>query len=684
MDRWFESGTQNDDLPDKPPNAEEMLLIDSIAFTVFTTLMIFTFFTIYRFKHSKIPFVHESGMSILYGVIMGGIIAKLPGHMVQSRMIFDPQTFFFVLLPPIIFTAGYEMKRWHFFVNFGPILLYALFGTMISTAIIGLATYGIIVLALEDYGDTNIVDCMLFGALISATDPVTTLAIFSELDADITLYNLVFGESVLNDAVAIVVYSAFFRFKEALDEGHAEDRTIAQKIGYIAGSFLTNFLGAICIGVGTGMFTALLTKFSDLRKEPMLETAIFVTLSYMSFLIAQSAGISGIVCILFCGITNAHYTWHNLSKRSKSWTSDFFGLMNFLAENFIFSYMGLTLFAFPNHVYRPFLIFGSIVICIVARVFNIFPISFIINLRRKVGDRIPLNIQAMMTWSGLRGAIAFALAMNQTFNYGSDETEDMFLTTTLMIVLVTVIIFGGCTEEVMKALKIPMGCLPEDECEAVVDEAENVHSGGIYARYGSMTHNVSSLDLQRLLEQYQANDLPELDGIPENRMPLRSDSVRSETVPGQRHGIHITSPLQVWTLLDEQFLIPLLVSEHGKASHNELRQIRNETLARVNSRTWAGGEPSNRPPSARRVGFQAVSQTSGSTDSRTALRESDGGHLMTPTGPGSRPHQNYGTTGNTNGAREQRSSHSDDGWSIATSDDPRVDDFDHHHPNAHH
>eukprot|EP00127_Corallochytrium_limacisporum_P004446 Clim_evm8s163 gene=Clim_evmTU8s163 len=500
--------------PTDVDSADELLIVDSVAILAMVALLILTIITIWIFKTRRLQFVHESGMSIIYGIIAGAIISAAPGSAVQNRTIFDPQTFFFVLLPPIIFTAGYEMKRAHFFRNIGPILLYAFVGTLISTLIVGILVWVITLLGFENYGQIGMVDCFLFGALISATDPVTTLAIFSELNADVNLYNLIFGESVLNDAVAITIYNAIYSFKK--------DTTHATSIGAIFGYFIINFMGALGIGVAVGIITALVTKFTTIRHEPLLETSLFCLLAYASFLIAQALGFSGIVAVLFCGITDAHYTFRNLSETSKVWTTEFFSLLNFLSENFIFSYMGLSLFTFGHHIWKPFFIIMSIAIIIVARAGNVYPLSFLLNMSRP-GNEIPNNHQHMMMWSGLRGAIAFALAVQQTFNKGSGDTEDMILTTTLMIVFVTVFVFGGGTPEMIKLLNIPTGTeVVERPYDVETTDVENGGSGN-----GGRMRDM------------------------EDPVFLRRDG-----------GSAIE---RMWEYVDHNYLVPLLVSHEGRA-----------------------------------------------------------------------------------------------------------------------
>ena len=123
---------------------------------------------------------------------------------IDQKATFDPEIFFNVLLPPIIFHAGYSMKKRFFFRNIGSILVFAFLGTAISTFVVGGIMYGV-TLAVPHLAAFSFLDSLHFGALISATDPVTVLAIFNDLHVDVNLYALVFGESVLNDAVAIVL-----------------------------------------------------------------------------------------------------------------------------------------------------------------------------------------------------------------------------------------------------------------------------------------------------------------------------------------------------------------------------------------------------------------------------------------------------------------------------------------------
>uniref|UniRef100_A0A8C7EA53 Sodium/hydrogen exchanger n=1 Tax=Nothoprocta perdicaria TaxID=30464 RepID=A0A8C7EA53_NOTPE len=389
----------------------------------------------------------------LKGEISAQELNNVQDNEMLRKVTFDPEVFFNILLPPIIFYAGYSLKRRHFFRNLGSILAYAFLGTAISCLVIGSIMYGCVALMKvtgQLGGDFYFTDCLLFGAIVSATDPVTVLAIFHELQVDVELYALLFGESVLNDAVAIVLSSSIVAYQPAGDNSHTFDVTAMFKS---IGIFLGIFSGSFAMGAATGVVTLSLTvcnvtKFTKLREFPLLETGLFFLMSWSTFLLAEACGFTGVVAVLFCGITQAHYTYNNLSTESQHRTKQLFELLNFLAENFIFSYMGLALFTFQNHVFNPTFVVGAFLAIFLGRAANIYPLSFLLNLGRR--NKIGTNLQHMMMFAGLRGAMAFALAIRDTATYA----RQMMFSTTLLIVFFTVWVFGGGTTAMLSCLNI--------------------------------------------------------------------------------------------------------------------------------------------------------------------------------------------------------------------------------------
>ncbi|XP_048191797.1 sodium/hydrogen exchanger 6 isoform X1 [Perognathus longimembris pacificus] len=485
--------------------AEESHRQDSANLLIFILLLTLTILTIWLFKHRRARFLHETGLAMIYGLLMGLVLrygihvpsdvnnvtlscevqsspttllvnvsgkfyeytlkGEISSHELNNvqdnemlrKVTFDPEVFFNILLPPIIFYAGYSLKRRHFFRNLGSILAYAFLGTAISCFVIGSIMYGCVTL-MKVTGqlarDFYFTDCLLFGAIVSATDPVTVLAIFHELQVDVELYALLFGESVLNDAVAIVLSSSIVAYQPAGDNSHTFDVTAMFKS---IGIFLGIFSGSFAMGAATGVVTALVTKFTKLREFQLLETGLFFLMSWSTFLLAEAWGFTGVVAVLFCGITQAHYTYNNLSTESQHRTKQLFELLNFLAENFIFSYMGLTLFTFQNHVFIPTFVVGAFIAIFLGRAANIYPLSLLLNLGRR--SKIGSNFQHMMMFAGLRGAMAFALAIRDTATYA----RQMMFSTTLLIVFFTVWVFGGGTTAMLSCLHIRVGVDSDQE-----------------------------------------------------------------------------------------------------------------------------------------------------------------------------------------------------------------------------
>ncbi|PAA80830.1 hypothetical protein BOX15_Mlig001849g1 [Macrostomum lignano] len=364
----------------------------------------------------------------------------------SEKATFNSEVFFHVILPPIIFCAGYSMKRKHFFSNIGAILTLAFVGTTISCAVVGSVVYGLTRLSRSLSGSILFTDCLLFGAIIPATDPVTVLAIFNDLNVDVDLYALVFGESVLNDAVAIVLAQSVEKY-DSLAAGSATFEGGAIVTSVL--SFLGVFFGALGIGSAMGCLTALITKYTLVREHPLLECALFILMSYSTFLAAEAAQSTGIVAVLFCGICQAHYTYNNLSQQTKRSTKTFFELLNFLAENFTFLYIGVTTFTYRSHVWDLGFVATAFAAILLGRALNIYPLCCLLNLgRRKIGA----NKMHMLMFSGLRGAIAFALAIRNT----STDTRKMLFSTTLVIVIATVLLGGGMATQMLHWLRIQL------------------------------------------------------------------------------------------------------------------------------------------------------------------------------------------------------------------------------------
>jgi len=429
----------NDPLPAKGSAEKEHTSSLAIFFVLFVLILcIFLIHFLLRYKCHYIP---ESLAIVFLGAAVGLFMRLLPNDQVQNVEKFSPTAFFLVLLPPIIFESGYNLHKGNFFTNLGSILLFAIVGTTISALVVGGGVYlmGLAGLVYQ----LNFEESFAFGSLISAVDPVATLAIFQALDVDPVLNMLVFGESILNDAVAIVLTTTIVESSFSAESGMSTTEQIANGIK----SFIVTFLGSAGIGTLIGLSSSLLLKFVDLYCNPSLEFALMLCFVYIPYALAEGIHLSGIMSILFCGICMSQYTHYNLSPVTQITMQQTMRTLSFVCESCVFAYLGIGIFSFP-HRFEMALIVWSIIFILLGRALNIFPLAALCNRFR--AHQITQKMMVIMWFSGLRGAIAYALSLHLEFG---EDTRKVLVTTTLVVVLFTTIILGGGTMPLMKYLE---------------------------------------------------------------------------------------------------------------------------------------------------------------------------------------------------------------------------------------
>ncbi|KAJ1627203.1 Sodium/hydrogen exchanger family-domain-containing protein [Pavlovales sp. CCMP2436] len=203
------------DLEHRQEMEEEEIEVVALKWTIVVGLvcLILTFLIAHYLESLHFDYLPEAGVAVLLGIAASAIFKMAHGGMMMADMRFDFEFFMIWLLPPIIFEAGYNMNRKAFFDNIFPTALFAFFGTVMSAfTVAGFMVYA---------GEAGIshpiggLAALTFGSLISATDPVTVLAVFQALGVKVDLFSMVFGESVMNDAVAIVLSRTMLSFKYA-------------------------------------------------------------------------------------------------------------------------------------------------------------------------------------------------------------------------------------------------------------------------------------------------------------------------------------------------------------------------------------------------------------------------------------------------------------------------------------
>ncbi|XP_036757901.1 sodium/hydrogen exchanger 8 isoform X2 [Manis pentadactyla] len=420
----------------------------SSGMTIFFSLLVLAIciILVHLLIRYRLHFLPESVAVVSLGILMGAVIKIIEFKKLanwKEEEMFRPNMFFLLLLPPIIFESGYSLHKGNFFQNIGSITLFAVFGTAISAFVVG---GGIYFLGQADViSKLNMTDSFAFGSLISAVDPVATIAIFNALHVDPVLNMLVFGESILNDAVSIVLTNT----AEGLTRKNMSDvsgwQTFLQALGY----FLKMFFGSAALGTLTGLISALVLKHIDLRKTPSLEFGMMIIFAYLPYGLAEGISLSGIMAILFSGIVMSHYTHHNLSPVTQILMQQTLRTVAFLCETCVFAFLGLSIFSFPHKFELSFVIW-CIVLVLFGRAVNIFPLSYLLNFFRD--HKITPKMMFIMWFSGLRGAIPYALSLH--LDLEPMEKRQLIGTTTIIIVLFTILLLGGSAMPLIRLMDI--------------------------------------------------------------------------------------------------------------------------------------------------------------------------------------------------------------------------------------
>lgn len=402
--------------------------------------------------------VNESITALLFGGLSGTIILLVSRGSSSHILRFSEELFFIYLLPPIIFNAGFQVKKKQFFHNFFTIMLFGVVGVFISSIIITAGTqwlfpkFGITGLTVGDY--------LAIGTIFSSTDTVCTLQVLHQEETPL-LYSLVFGEGVVNDATSVVLFNAIQQLGVSRLDGWAALHVFTD--------FLYLFSTSTALGFLVGLLTAFILKGLYFgRHSTVREIALMMLMAYLSYMLAELLHLSGILTVFFCGIVMSHYAWHNVTENSRITTRHLFSTMSFIAETFIFLYVGMDALDIEKWKTSKLSIGTNLMICsstvlliLLGRAAFVFPLSILSNRANTSSGRISITFkhQIVIWWAGLmRGAVSIALAFKQ-FTYSgivSVPVKATMITTTVIVVLFSTMVFGYLTKPLIGFL-LPHG-----------------------------------------------------------------------------------------------------------------------------------------------------------------------------------------------------------------------------------
>ncbi|XP_031991498.1 sodium/hydrogen exchanger 3 isoform X1 [Hylobates moloch] len=394
----------------------------------------------FHLSHKVTSVVPESALLIVLGLVLGGIVWAAD-HIASFTL--TPTVFFFYLLPPIVLDAGYFMPNRLFFGNLGTILLYAVVGTVWNAATTGLSLYGVFLSGLMGDLQIGLLDFLLFGSLIAAVDPVAVLAVFEEVHVNEVLFIIVFGESLLNDAVTVVLYNVFESFV-ALGGDNVTGLDCVKGIV----SFFVVSLGGTLVGVVFAFLLSLVTRFT--KHVRIIEPGFVFIISYLSYLTSEMLSLSAILAITFCGICCQKYVKANISEQSATTVRYTMKMLASSAETIIFMFLGISAVNPFIWTWNTAFVLLTLVFISVYRAIGVVLQTWLLNRYRMV-QLEPID-QVVLSYGGLRGAVAFALVV--LLDGDKVKEKNLFVSTTIIVVFFTVIFQGLTIKPLVQWLKV--------------------------------------------------------------------------------------------------------------------------------------------------------------------------------------------------------------------------------------
>ncbi|CAI7746010.1 unnamed protein product [Closterium sp. NIES-53] len=409
-----------------------------------------------------VRWINESVTAIIFGLVTGGVVLLVRKGKSSLVLRFDEDLFFIYLLPPIIFNAGFQVKKKQFFRNFGAIMAYGIVGVFISFGVISAGCRSLFdILGLPPQHSRVY---LALGVIFSATDSVCTLQVLDQGEQPL-VYSLVFGEGVVNDATSIVLFRAVQKLQhDALD---------LPAVAGIASDFLYLFTASTALGIAFGLASAfIIRKIYFVGHATDREVALMALMAYLSYVLSEVLELSGILSVFFAGIVMSHYTWHNVTESSRVTTKHAFATMSFIAETFIFIYVGMDALDVDkwnsvNHR-NAGVLFGILLsLVLLGRAAFVFPLSFLLNLQRKNSRVLLPQHQVVIWWAGLiRGAVSIALTYSAFPDY-ADPVVATTIAATIALVLFSTVVFGLLTSPLISHL-LPR---PLDRSSSLVSDA---------------------------------------------------------------------------------------------------------------------------------------------------------------------------------------------------------------------
>ena len=389
------------------------------------------------FKKLPIPY---TVILVVLGMLLGNLARVWqPLESVQYFHL-SPELVFFIFLPILIFESGLSLNARQLARDIVPVLMLAIPALLLSTTIVGIGVWLLLPLELPT--------ALIFGALISATDPVAVVALFKELGTPMRLTTLVEGESLLNDATAIVLFTILLGLAM-----HGE--FVASDIGAAIFEFVRVFLGGALLGLVTGLLISNLIIRLHLDSSSVLMGSLI--LAYVAFILAEhSLHISGVMAVVAAALSFVMFATPRVSRETAHALHVTWEFLADMANTLLFLLIGMTVNLQDLMSASGFILLVAILV-IVARGFSVYSfVPLTVKLFRL--PRATIEERHIMWWGGLKGGLAIAIVLSIP---ASLPGRELLVNLTLGVVLFSLLVNAPSIRPLIQ--KLGLAQLSDDE-----------------------------------------------------------------------------------------------------------------------------------------------------------------------------------------------------------------------------
>ena len=390
------------------------------------------------FRNFSIPY---TVLLVVIGITISELERFWPALQVLENFTLTPELVFFIFLPALIFESGLSLDARQLMKDLAPVLTMAVPALLISTTLVGVALWLLL--------GIDLTTALLFGALISATDPVAVIALFKELGAPLRLNVLVEGESLFNDATAIVVFSILLAM---ILEG-TEVSVMSTAAAVL--QFFIVFMGGALVGALIGLLVS--EMLYQLKSTISAILSMSVVTAYASFILAEHVlHVSGVIATVSAALMLSIYGMSRIPVNVKPIVSETWEFVGLVANSFLFLLVGLSIntASLISHLDSILLVIIVVVLARAATVYSLVPLTvkFFHLPKFSMADR------HIMWWGGLKGGLAIAIVLSIPESLPGRE---LLINLTLGVVVFTLIVNAWSIRPLMHFLK--MDRLTEDE-----------------------------------------------------------------------------------------------------------------------------------------------------------------------------------------------------------------------------